>query len=85
MLTGPGIGNVDFSVIKNTKVPRISETFNVQFRAEMFNVFNHVDWQAPLDNETLFQQSGAAQGGAGALDVITVPSREIQFGLKLIF
>ena len=43
-LTGPALRNVDFSLIKNTPVKRISEAFNVQFRIEMFNVFNHANF-----------------------------------------
>src|SRR6202048_4554358 len=38
---GPGLANVDFSAFKNNHIPRISETFNVQLRAEFFNIFNH--------------------------------------------
>jgi len=35
---------VDFSVIKNTK---ISERVNVQFRMEMFNLFNRINLAPP--------------------------------------
>ena len=35
---GPPIANVDFSIVKNWKM---RERMKVQFRAEMFNVFNH--------------------------------------------
>jgi len=31
---GPGLTTVDFSIFKNFPVPKISETFNAQFRAE---------------------------------------------------
>lgn len=87
MLTGPALFDMDFSVMKNFKLTRISETFNLQFRAEMFNVINHPSWQAPLSSSTLFNQNGTPVGGAGNLvgDGITVPGREIQFGLKLNF
>src|SRR5262249_7761736 len=48
----PGINNVDFSVVKNW---RLKESYGLQFRAEMFNVFNHpnfigVDNNLALDN-----------------------------------
>lgn len=87
MLTGPGLFNVDFSLIKNTKFPRISENFNVQFRVEMFNFFNHVNWQIPLTNPNVFNQDGSSgqTSGAGGLDTLTVLGRETQFGLKIIF
>jgi hypothetical protein len=35
---GPGLFNANFSVFKNNYVKRISEAFNIQFRAELFNV-----------------------------------------------
>lgn len=84
-LTGPGLFDADFSLIKNTHIPRISESFNVQFRAEMFNVFNHPSGQAPVDTNQLYSQSGKPVNGAGSLDTVIVLGREIQFGLKLIF
>jgi carboxypeptidase family protein/TonB-dependent receptor-like protein len=82
---GPGLSNFDFSVVKNTAVPRISETFAVQFRAELFNIFNHPNFQSPLDNTVLFNQNGTSVGGAGRIDSTTTPSREIQLGLKVIW
>jgi hypothetical protein len=33
-LIGPGLLNFDFSLFKNNRIKRISDTFNVQFRAE---------------------------------------------------
>ena len=42
--TAPGWYNLDFSVIKDT---RISETKMVQFRAEFFNIFNTATFGAP--------------------------------------
>jgi hypothetical protein len=41
ILNGPGLANLDFSLIKNNRINHISETFNVQFRAEFFNLTNH--------------------------------------------
>ena len=38
---GPGYSDVDLSVFKNTK---ISERLTVQFRAEMFNLFNRINF-----------------------------------------
>src|SRR6266478_1458093 len=35
---GPPVSNVDFSIVKNWKM---TERMKLQFRAEMFNVFNH--------------------------------------------
>jgi hypothetical protein len=82
---GPRLVDVDFSIFKNFAVPRISETFNVQFRAELFNVLNHVNFNAPIDNSNIFDVTGAPISGAGLIDSTATPAREIQFGLKIIF
>jgi hypothetical protein len=47
----PGVSNLDFSLIKNAYMKRISETFNAQFRAEVFNLLNRANFallQLPL-------------------------------------
>ena len=90
-LTGPGLSNLDFSIFKNTRLPSLYESANIQFRAEIFNILNRANFAAPLDNDTLFVQdntvaSGASPvGGAGSVDATQTPSRQIQFGLKLIW
>ena len=84
-LIGPGLIDLDFSVFKNNYIPRISESFNIQFRAEFFNIFNHPNFQSPLNNKTLFTQTGTSVGGAGAIDTTTTTSRQIQLGLKIIW
>ena len=84
-LTGPGLINADFSVFKNTAIHKISETANLQFRAEMFNIFNHANFASPLDNNVLFNPDSSPVGNAGVIDATQTSSRQIQFGLKLIF
>ena len=84
-IIGPGLANFDFSLFKNFPVRRISESFNVQFRAEFFNIFNHANFQSPLDNNYLFNQDGTPVSGAGSIDSTTTDSREIQFALKVIW
>ncbi|MCU1341704.1 MAG: hypothetical protein JWN92_1127, partial [Candidatus Acidoferrum typicum] len=90
ILIGPGILSMDFSVFKNMPIKRISENFNVQFRAEMFNVLNHANFAPPGPgdaNTDLFDATGASLAGstAGALLKTTVPERQIQFAIKVIF
>ena len=41
---GPGVNNFDTALVKDTK---LSELFNLQFRAEWFNVFNHTQFSTP--------------------------------------
>ena len=84
-LTGPGLINFDMSLFKNNRIKRISETFNAQFRVEVFNIFNHPNFSPPLDFSTLFDATGAAIPGAGTLTSTDTPSRQIQFALKIIW
>jgi hypothetical protein len=83
---GPGLIDLDFSMFKNFKVQKISDSFNVQFRAEFFNVMNHANFQPPLDNKVLFNQDGSPVGStAGQITATSTTSRQIQLGLKLIW
>jgi hypothetical protein len=88
-LYGPGLKTVDFSIFKNTHVPKISETFNVQFRAEFFNILNHPNFAAPNflndANNSIFDPSGALIGNAGVIGSTSTSSRQIQLGLKLVW
>ena len=67
ILIGPGTREVDFSVFKNNYIRKISENFNIQFRAEMFNVLNHPNFAPPVtpDNTDIFLSSGDPTGVAG--------------------
>ena len=91
-LVGPRLVDADMSIIKNTHIKRISEAFNLQLRAEAFNVLNHSNFQAPTDNFTLgaagaYKTSFNAQtlGSAGTIDSLAIPQRQVQFGVKAIF
>lgn len=84
-LIGPGLQNLDFSLVKNTKVPSVSQEASLQFRAEFFNVLNHTNFAPPLDNLSVFDGAGNPVDGAGRIDSTTTSSRQIQFGLKVIW
>jgi hypothetical protein len=77
--TGPGLADVDLSLFKRIAV---SEKANLQFRAEFFNVQNRANFATP--NLTMFS-SGAVSPSAGLISSTVTSSRQIQFGLKLIF
>jgi hypothetical protein len=78
-LTGPGLADVDASLFKTTAV---SERASLQFRAEFFNVLNRANFGTP--NATVFS-NGAISASAGLITATATTSRQIQFGLKLIF
>jgi hypothetical protein len=86
IIRGPGVFNMDASILKDTKIPKISEQFAVQFRAEFFNILNHENFGIP--NLSLFTSTTGARNAAAGQIVTSNPGtipREIQFGLKLIF
>jgi hypothetical protein len=86
-VVGPGIANVDFSVNKNWS---LTERYRVQFRAEMFNFFNHANltaadvglsFQNVASNATFGQPGNTNFGFLGR----SRGPREVQFGLKFTF
>lgn len=87
ILIGPGVTSLDFSVFKNNYIRSISERFNIQFRAEMFNVINHPNFAPPANptNTDIFDGGGNPNPSAGFLTKTTTTAREIQFAVKVIF
>jgi hypothetical protein len=85
ILIGPGLTDFDFSLFKNNYIPRISESFNIQFRAEVFNILNHPNFAPPPTpaNTDVFTPTGGTPGSVGVLTSTTTTSREIQFALKV--
>jgi Carboxypeptidase regulatory-like domain/TonB-dependent Receptor Plug Domain len=83
-IIGPGLINADMSFIKDNHIRRLGESFNIQFRAEMFNIFNRTNFAPPTDN--LLALDPLPVGGFGQLDQPTqVNMREVQFALKIVF
>ena len=87
IIPGPGLVNLDLSFFKNNPIRRISENFNVQFRAEIFNILNRANFaDPPVPNGTdIFDSAGDPNAAGGLLKSTTTPSRQIQFALKLIW
>lgn len=95
-IIGPGLAQVDLALFKDTKVPKISESFRVQFRAEFFNIFNHAQFgqpgnsmfsAAPISTTTGQYTGSTPNGAAGVISTLAgnTASRQIQFGLKFLF
>jgi hypothetical protein len=76
---GPGLATWDFSALKETA---IHERLSLQFRAEIFNLLNRANFNTP--NLIVFTPSGVS-GTAGAITSTSTTSRQVQFGLKLIW
>jgi outer membrane receptor protein involved in Fe transport len=87
ILIGPGVTSLDFSLFKNSYIKSISERFNIQFRAEVFNILNHPNFAPPIQgvNTDIFDGTGTLNPTAGLLTRTTTTAREIQFAVKVIF
>ena len=72
---GPAFHNVDSSLMKETALH--GEAAKLQFRAEVFNVFNIVNFALPANILT--------GPGFGMINHTSGPSRQIQLSLKLLF
>ena len=91
-LIGPGLVDLDFSVIKETKV---TEKLNAEFRAEFFNIINHTNLGPPVTGVFAGTRGNLKNpnptattfisGTAGTITNTATTSRQIQFALKLLF
>jgi len=77
----PGTVNWDVSVLKMILV---TERVNLQFRAEAFNLLNHVNLGLPSSG---FVAGPDGKNSSGSFGVISSArdARQVQFGLKLRF
>jgi Carboxypeptidase regulatory-like domain/TonB-dependent Receptor Plug Domain/TonB dependent receptor-like, beta-barrel len=73
-IMGPGQHNWDISLMKRTK---ITERLNTEFRAEFYNVWNHPQFNPPVNN--------TADSTFGQVQNSSVPPRIMQFALKFLF
>lgn len=74
ILRGPGRVNFDFSLFKNFV---FNERWNLQFRAESFNLFNTPQFALPNPN--------VGSPAAGTITSIVGNPRQMQFALRLAF
>jgi hypothetical protein len=81
-IRGPGFVNADTSFFKKFS---INERFNLQLRAEAFNLFNHSNFFYP--NSVVFAGNSANYSYSDTAGQITAAatSRQLQLALKLIF
>ncbi len=82
-LSGPDFVNTDFSVIKQFALPR--EGMGLNFRAEIFNLFNHAQFATPNSTSSLGTPDFASPAGFGSISATVNNPRLVQFGLKLTF
>jgi hypothetical protein len=92
-LVGPGFVETDLGVMKETK---IKERISIQFRADLFNLFNHPNFNYPV--------ASVISAGSAATNYVSTPvatagqitslvgsgglsnvARQTQFSVKLLF
>jgi hypothetical protein len=81
-LYGPGFASVDFSVLKNFK---IRERYTVQFRSEIFNIFNRLNLGIPSTSISGGGLIGGTQHGGDAPGIGYGEPRNVQFALNFLF
>lgn len=87
-LRGPGLVNWDFSVNKDTSLPFLGEAGKLQFRAELFNVLNKVNYGMPSPTVFTGKPADLAEAplsNAGLITNTATDPRQIQFSLKILF
>ncbi len=90
VLRGPQQTNVDFSIIRRFQ---FGESRNIEFRAEFFNLFNHVNFANPISNLNAVSSSGIDPntgqiinpGDFGRIISTSNNPRLVQFALKFNF
>jgi hypothetical protein len=81
ILDGPGLAETDLSL---TKKFSLSDRLSMQFRSEFFNLFNRANFNNP--NPVVYAlATGGPSPTAGVITSTSTTSRQIQFGLKLVW
>lgn len=84
ILRGPRFFQSDLAAVKNAK---LSDRLALEFRAELFNAFNNVNFGKPDGNltDTSFGEITGLAGASSSNTYGTAQPRIIQFALKLAF
>ena len=80
VLRGPDLKVVDLSIFKNTSVGKQ----NVQFRLEIFNLFDRSNFATP-NSAVLFNADGTRVPNATNIVRTATTSRQVQLGIKFVF
>ncbi|MGH9659255.1 MAG: hypothetical protein ACRD96_11980, partial [Bryobacteraceae bacterium] len=81
LIRGPGINNFDIAIFKDFP---IREAIRAQFRAELYNAFNHTQFSG-VDNAARFDPQGNQVNARLGEMTETHPPRRIQLALRFYF
>ena len=76
----PGLATFDLGVTKNFT---LHEEVKLQFKAELFNIFNRANFGAPIME--VFGGGGVPEPSASIITKTTTTSRQIQLALRIVF
>ncbi len=99
ILRNPGLGDLDMSIVKDTKLGILGEGGNLQFRAEFFNLLNRANFGFLNAGAAVFAGSTALNtcvnavqcniqnplGSAGQITTTNTSARQIQLALRVSF
>jgi hypothetical protein len=85
-LIGPNLRTVDLSVSRDLAVPRLGSGARLEFRLEIFNLFNRANFGPP----SLIAFAGTTDGEAplasfGQIRTTVTSARQTQLGIRLTF
>jgi Carboxypeptidase regulatory-like domain len=80
--SGPGLNNWDMALLKDTA---IREQMRLEFRCELFNAFNHAQFQSPDGNIADLPTAANNFTGTFGQSLAANPPRIMQLSLKLLF
>jgi hypothetical protein len=81
-VSGPRFFNADFSLLKRTS---ITETINLEFRAEFFNIFNNVNWAVGFFQDGFGNVAESISSPDFGRIVATYEPRVVQFAFRINF
>ena len=87
ILRGPGLANLDFSIVKDSAVKFLGEGGKVEFRTEFFNVLNRPNFASKPATSVFAgnRDDDPRLATAGLISNTATTARQIQFALKVLF
>jgi outer membrane receptor protein involved in Fe transport len=83
-LIGPGLATVDLMFAKDFRGARVSKEFDIQFRAEVFNLLNRANFSIPSVTE-IFNPDGTVRGDVGRITSTRTSARQAQLGIRIVW
>jgi hypothetical protein len=99
VMRNPGLGDLDMSIAKDTKLGILGESGNLQFRVEFFNLLNRANFGFLNAGASVFAGSTtlntcvnsvqcnvqAPLGTAGQITTTNTTARQVQLALRVSF